>query len=397
MSVLCCRIPHFLIALACRRQPTWAGRPLALVGPDDRMWAVSPAAQQRGVRLQMRPQQAQVCCPELMLHELDLTASAAAQAEVLALAGRWELPVESLTWGMFYVDLHLVGSSAASVRPLAVELGQRVRTTCGEALLPALGWDSGKFTARAAATQVMPGRVRLVDKADEARFLRPLPVTLLPLPPLHLRQLHWLGVTTVGQFAALPAAAVWQRFGAAGKLAHRWAQGRDDRPVRGGAPATLAVTLATLDPPADQLAPVVDGVMASLQPALAQMAQTLTGVRHLRVTLDFVAHADQHVDVTFVEAASQPARVRAALTQRLCARPWPSAVQQVGWQVLAAGELLAQQPTLFDTPEERPTSFDAVSEGLAGCYGAVLWRSQVMEPAHPVAERRSHFHAFTTT
>ncbi len=118
------------------------------------------------------------------------------------------------------------------MRPLAAELGRRLRGRLGVHLQPALGWDSGKFTAHAAAMQVAPGRIRLVDKAEEVRFLAPLPVTLLPLPPLHLQQLHWLGVRTVGQFAALPAAAVWQRFGAAGKLAHRWAQGKDDRPVR---------------------------------------------------------------------------------------------------------------------------------------------------------------------
>lgn len=397
MSVLCCRIPHFLIALACRHQSAWAGRPLALVGSDDRLWAVSPEAQRCGVQVQMRPQQAQVYCPEVLLCELDVKASEAVQAELLATAAQWELPVEPLTWGAFYVDLHLVGKSAESVRPLAVELGQRVRTLCGEALQPALGWDSGKFTAHAAAVQIAPGRVRLVDKTDEVRFLTPLPVTLLPLPSLHMQQLHWLGVRTLGQFAALPAAAVWQRFGAAGKLAQRWAQGKDDRPVHNAVPGTATVTAVTIDPPANQLHPVVGAVMASLQPALAQWAKALVGLRHLRLTLDFVAAADRSVDLTFVEPANQPARVQAALVQQLAAHVWPGEVQAVRWQALAVGELLAQQPTLFDAVEGRPASLDVVVEGLIGRYASALLRSQVVEPGHPVAERRSHFHAFTVT
>jgi protein ImuB len=395
MSVLCCRIPHFLTVLACRRQPAWTGRPLALVGPDDRIWAVSPAAQQDGVQAQMRPQQAQVYCPDVLLRDLDLDASQQAQADMLATAAQWDLPVEPLTWGALYVDLHLVGKSAASVRPLAAELGQRLRVTGGNALQPALGWDSGKFTAHAAAMQVMPGRVRLVDKVDEVRFLKPLPVTLLPLPPLHLQQLHWLGVRTVGQFAALPAAAVWQRFGAVGKRAHRWAQGKDDRPVRSAAPEEAGVTTVTLDPPTGLLAPVVAGVMASLHPTLAQWAKTLTGLRHLRLTLDFIANADQSLDLTFVEPASQSARVQAALVQHLTTLTWPGAVQAVRWQALATGELLAPQPTLFDLPDVRQDTPAVVSASLAGRYGDVLLRSQVVEPGHPIAERRSHFHALS--
>lgn len=396
MSVLCCHIPHFLIALACRRQPAWAGRPLALVGPDDRLWAVSPEAQQRGVQVQMRPQQAQVVCPDVLLRDLDREAGETAQAELLDAAAQWELPVEPLTWGALYVDLHLVGKSAEAVRPLAVELGQRVRSACGEALQPALGWDSGKFTAHAAAVQGMPGRVRLVDKSDEVRFLTPLPVTLLPLPPLHVQQLHWLGVRTLGQFAALPAAAVWQRFGAAGKLAQRWAQGRDDRPVQGNTVVPATVTTVMIDPPSCQLSPVVGAVMASLQPALAQWAKALVGLRHLRLTLDFVAAADRSVDLTFVEPASQPGRLQAAVVQQLAAHVWPGEVQAVRWQALATGELMAQQPTLFDTADGRPAALDTVAEGLTGRYATTLLRSQVVDPGHPVAERRSHFHAFVT-
>ena len=327
---------------------------------------------------------------------LDLAAGQTAQAEVLDVAARWELPVEPMTWGAIYVDLHLVGKNAESVRPLAVELGQRIRSRCGEALQPALGWDSGKFTAHAAAVQVAPGRIRLVDKAEEVRFLAPLPVTLLPLPPLHIQQLHWLGVRTVGQFARLPAAAVWQRFGAAGKLAHRWAQGKDDRPVQANAAGTAAVTTVTLDPPTGQLSQVVGAVMASLQPALAQWAKLLIGLRHLRLTLDFIAAADQSLDLTFVEPASQPARIQAAMVQQLTALTWPGPVQAVRWQALATGELLAQQPSLFDLPDVSPDAPAAAPAALAVRYGAVLWRGQVIEPGHPVAERRSHFHTFVT-
>ena len=58
MSVLCCRVPHLLITLACRRTPALADRPLALLGPDERVWAASPLAAQSGVQTQMRAEEA---------------------------------------------------------------------------------------------------------------------------------------------------------------------------------------------------------------------------------------------------------------------------------------------------------------------------------------------------
>ena len=215
----------------------------------------------------MRAQQARAACPDLLLRTLDLAVAEAEQSALLAELAEWQLPVEPQSWGSAYVDMHAVAKSAPSVQPLITEVGQRLRKRLGVDLQPALGWDSGKFTARAAACVAPPGRMRLVDKADEARFLNPLPIMLLPLPRPHLQQLHWLGIRTLGEFAALPAAGVAQRFGAGGRQAQRWAQGRDDRPVRGAVKQAPAPVAVTLDPPTATLQPLVEAVMGSLRPA----------------------------------------------------------------------------------------------------------------------------------
>ncbi len=68
MSVLCCRVPDFLINLTLRRHPDWSDRPLALLSHDERICAVSNEARTDGVRLQMRPRQAEMRCPDLLLH-----------------------------------------------------------------------------------------------------------------------------------------------------------------------------------------------------------------------------------------------------------------------------------------------------------------------------------------
>jgi nucleotidyltransferase/DNA polymerase involved in DNA repair len=293
MSVLCCNVPNLLITLACRQSPSWAGRPLALLGPAERVWAASPEAGQYGVQTQMRPQQAQIACPDLLLRPLDLTTAEAEQSALLAELAEWQLPVEPQSWGSAYVDMHAVAKNAPAVQPLAAEVGRRLRKRLGLDLQPSVGWDSGKFTARAAACVAAPGRMRLVDKVDEPRFLNPLPITLLPLPRPHQQQLHWLGIRTLGQFAALPAAGVLQRFGAGGRQAQRWAQGRDDRRVRAAVSVPPAPTVVTLDTPVATLQPVVDALMASLRPLLAKCAARLEGMRRLRIAVCFTAGAER--------------------------------------------------------------------------------------------------------
>ena len=218
---------------------------------------------------------------------------------------------------------------------------------------------------------VPPGRMRLVDKADEARFFNPLPITLLPLPRPDLQQLHWLGIRTLGAFAALPAAGVTQRFGAGGRQAQRWAQGRDDRPVRGTMKDAPAPVTVTLDPPASTLQPLVGAVMASLRPVLAAWAEALEGVRRLRIVLSFVAGADQAADVVFVEPAREAARVEAALVQQLVRLRWPSEAEAVRWRLLECGELAAPQLGLFGEPPPGGSVLAEVAGKLTGRYGGV--------------------------
>jgi nucleotidyltransferase/DNA polymerase involved in DNA repair len=391
VSVLCCHVPNLLIEIACRREPGWRGRALALLGPDERVWAVSPAAAECGVQVEMRPQQAQIACPELLLRPLELATAEAEQGALLAALAEWELPVEPQTWGVAYVDLHSVAKTAAAVQPLAADLGRRLRNGMGEHLQPALGWDSGKFTARAAAMQVAPGRMRLVDKRDEVHFLGPLPITLLPLPRAHLQQLHWLGIRSLGQFAGLPAAAVWQRFGAAGKQAQRWAQGRDDRPVRAAVTQVSPPLKVVLDPPSGTLQPVVEAVMASLRPLLIDRAAALEGVRRLRIVVSFVAGEQQSADLVFVEPASQARRMQAVLVQQLCRMRWPSKVESVQWTLLECGELTTPQLTLFAESNQRLRSLSDLADKLSSRYSPLLFQANLPHATHPVPERRGAF------
>ena len=68
-----------------------------------------------------------------------------------------------------YVELGQMGPAGAVA--ICREVGRAVRGELGQALQPALGWDSTKFTAQAAARRTEPGRLRAVDRAVRERVL----------------------------------------------------------------------------------------------------------------------------------------------------------------------------------------------------------------------------------
>lgn len=387
MSVLCCRVPDFLVGLAVRREPGLGARPLALLGPDERVWAASPQAHSAGVRAQMAPRQAQAHCPDVVLRSLDFAHAQGEQHALLDELARWELPVEEAGWGAAYVDLRQVAGTPGDVRPLAADAGRRLRGVLGAALQPALGWDSGKFIARAASSCAAPGALRLVGRHDERRFLSPLAVTLLPLPDAALQQLHYLGIRTLGQFADLPPAGVWQRWGQAGRLAQHWARGQDERPVMPSAQGKVTLLAVEVDPPSAQVERVLGLCMEALRPALHRLVEQLAGCKRLRLNLHFLGGAARTLEVVFVEPAASEARLRAALAHRLHALNWPGELEQIDIALLDTGELLPGQLTLFtDAADDAPPLAD-LARRLAARYGPRFFQGEIVEPRHPIPER----------
>jgi protein ImuB len=133
----------------------------------------------------------------------------------------------------------------------------------------------GSLVAAVVARDRLPGAdvtwlaVATGGPESEAAFLAPLPVTLLPASPGTQERLRVLGVRRIGEFAALPRAAVMARFGAEGGFLHDLATGRDGRRIVPRRPAERLRAEAELDPPVDS----VD----SIRFVLHRLAEALCG------------------------------------------------------------------------------------------------------------------------
>lgn len=114
-------------------------------------------------------------------------------------------------------------------------------------------------------------RPRIVPPGADARYLAPFPVTLLDLDDDLAETLRSLGLTTLGQLAALEADEVEARFGPEGLAAHRLARGLDTRGPTTPRDEALPVVEVELGGPvatAEPLLFALKGALASLSEAL---------------------------------------------------------------------------------------------------------------------------------
>ena len=255
--------PDWPVVAACAESGIPADRPAAVLVAH-RVVACSATARAQGVRRGLRRREAQARCPDLAVLGRDADRDARA-FEVVAGA------VEELTPGVEVIRPGLVvlaargparyfGSEEAVAERLVDHVAGRARVECQ------VGVADGVFTAALAAR-----RSAIVPPGGSAAFLAPRPVTELEMEPgvepdtagadvpgataraELVGLLRRLGLTTLGDFAGLPATDVASRFDGAAVRAHRLARGLDERPPsRRRVPDTLTVEVP-LDPPVDRV------------------------------------------------------------------------------------------------------------------------------------------------
>lgn len=134
----------------------------------------------------------------------------------------------------------------------AVGIARRAIEACGKTgVSPAAGVAITPFIARLAAREAAPGTVCQIAAGTERPFTAPLPLAALPLDPRVVAELGLLGLPRVGDFLALPAGAVLERFGAAAARVQALAAGRICEDVRGIAPPRRIRARRLWDEPID--------------------------------------------------------------------------------------------------------------------------------------------------
>jgi protein ImuB len=390
--IVCLHLPRFQLVVAAGGPEELAGRALAIAPTTgaQRVGKVSGTAQAKGVTAGMGLGEALARCPELVLVPEDpVGVTQTWEKTVRALEGIGAL-VEASQPGLAYFDadglrsIHRDREGVIAAARRAVARPSRI------------GVAATRFCALAASLEARSRRARIVDDRDVRRYLVRQPVSLLayrdqtaPLVPA----LGRLGISTLGELAALGAGAIADRFGNAGTLARRLALGHDEPLRTRRVEDRLEESMALGDSSSGEALSRTLGVLVDR--LLARPERRGRTIRAVSISARLVEHGGTWCErVVFREALANPLRIRLALTPKLTLLPAPARALSVA--VTAMGAASGDQTTLLDG--ERTARLERLREAvaqvrtIAGPH-AVL-RVMAVSPAARVPERRYTYTPF---
>ncbi|GAA4726031.1 DNA polymerase Y family protein [Isoptericola chiayiensis] len=217
--------------------------------------ATSAVARTAGVRRGMRRRQAQEACPDLVLLEVHDERDARAFEPVAAAAETVVAGLEIARPGLLLLPADGAARYHGSERALAealvaavAEAGHECQVGVADGLLAAvLAARSDAVVPPGGSPAALAGRP--VGELVHAVCDPGVVAAVRDAVGLWRR----LGLHTLGDLAALPAASVSARFGDLGTWAHRLARGEDERPPARRRPEADLAVGTDLDPPADRV------------------------------------------------------------------------------------------------------------------------------------------------
>lgn len=289
---------------------------------------------------------------------------------------------------------------------------------------PRMGIGNTRFGAQVAAVTgvgavstgvVSVGVIPPGGPREEATFLAPLPVSLLPADPDTRERLRLFGLTRMGDLADLDRSAVAARFGALGGRLHDLTRGLDDRPLRPRRPLERIRAEVELEPAVETLEPLRFVLHRLCGTLCEQLAARGAGARVAVMTLTLETSAVSHGPVAHAPGSRAPVsgadpttlRYEQALPEptaavdllerllmaRLLATPPDAPVERLSLELDGVAPAGGQQLTLFTPQLARAGRLDWQLTGLAVRFGPDrILRARMGDPEDQLAERRFTWH-----
>ena len=228
-TILHADLDAFYASVHQRDDPSLRGRPVIVGGGV--VMAASYEARAFGVRAAMGGSQARRLCPTAVVVEPNMTAYVDASRAVFDIFRDTTPLVEGISIDEAFLDVGGLQKLSGPPQDIAVRLRERVRA---EVDLPiTVGVARTKFLAKVASAVGKPDGLLVVPPGEETSFLHPLPVERLwGVGAVTAAKLHDRGITTVGEIALIPEAALVSMLGkASAHHLHALANNRDPRSV----------------------------------------------------------------------------------------------------------------------------------------------------------------------
>jgi protein ImuB len=402
--IVCVFLPRFALTTAVGDRSELLQAPTALApepGGTQQVGEVSLAAEAFGIHPGMRLGEALARCPRLALVAPDPAGVADGWERLLVRLESVGAAVEPEGPGLVCFDarglLRLHGGIEGVLGAVRRALSIPAR----------FGVAPSRFAAVAAASRARPRRPEIVggvgatvgargmsaakDRERARAYLAPLPVSLLrargalaDLP----EALERLGISTLGELSELPAAALADRFGRAGLLAHELASGRDSELNPRPASEFLREVLELPEAASGtQLQRALDLLIDRLLARRERRERTLRSVVISAVLVE--QGGTWREQVVFREALSDPVRMRLALVPRLALMPAPAEILRLA--VERFGPLASDQRPLIDDPIAARTARlrEAIRQTRAVAGPDAAMRVLEVDPDSRFPERRA--------
>ncbi len=222
----------FYASVEKRDRPELLARPV-IVGGGRRgvVAACCYIARTQGVRSAMPMFKALAACPDAVVIKPEMAKYVAAGRQIRALMQDLTPLVQPLSIDEAVLDLR--GTEALHRAPPAIVLARFARAVEREVgVTVSIGLAPNRLLAKLTAERDKPRGFAVLGQGEAAGWLAPQPVGVLPgIGPALERRLGAVGITRLGQLAALPPLEAARRLGEEGPLLAARARGEDARPV----------------------------------------------------------------------------------------------------------------------------------------------------------------------
>jgi len=384
MPIACVYVPRFAVEVERQRRSDIAAR-LVLIG-EVTVLDCSLGAETSGVRPGMRMSEAIGLCHQVVVLPPDVPHYERRFEEALDVLDGLSPVVEAACLGAAYLSLD--GLSVEPV-PFAEEAISALRRRTG--LMAAVGIAGGKFAAWTVARAARPGLAKALPPGEEAAFLAPLPVDLLPASDSMRWRLRLLGLETMGDIARLPLGAFQQQFGPEGKRCWELAGGIDDEPLTPRVREETVVRRLQMPAPTVALEAILMGVERLVYAAYGDSGRRGRWVRKavVRATLD-AGGGSWELPVPFREALADPRDAWFAVKCAIARRPPQRPVEELEVELVGLSAESGKQSAMFEGKGRlRGQVEEAVRQLRAHGGQASIGKVVEVEPWSRIPERRA--------
>ena len=202
----------FFVSVELLTRPELKGKPVVVGAPGDQRGVVASASYEArafGIHSAMPSRTAKKLCPHCIFLPGNYGLYEKYSRQVHTILERFTPIVQMVSIDEAYLDLtgteRLHGSPLCAAQKIQRAIADETHPAGGWAGLPcSIGLGSSYVVAKVASDAAKPRGILWVPPGTEAAFLAPLPVRRIPgIGPVAEKELKKLGVTTVGELAAL--------------------------------------------------------------------------------------------------------------------------------------------------------------------------------------------------